>query len=244
MIAFQGILQYKLKADGSSLGAEEVTPIVSSTDPNFRPSDFEIGSDGALYFSDWYNPLIGHMQHNLRDPSRDKKHGRVYRVTYEGRELSMNQPLGELEIPQLLEKLKSRENRIRYRVRLELSGRPSADVVAAIRTWIPRLDKSDEWHEHHLLEALWVHQHHNVANERLLMRVLNAQDSRARAAAVKVLTDWRDRVRIALGLVKAAASDSEPRVRLEAVRSASFFTDPSAIEVALITEELPTDQFL
>ena len=36
---------------------------------------------------DWHNPIIGHMQHNLRDTSRDHDHGRVYRVTYPGRPL-------------------------------------------------------------------------------------------------------------------------------------------------------------
>ena len=61
--------------------------MLSSTDPSFRPADVEIGADGALYFTDWQNPIIGHMQHNLRDPNRDRTHGRVYRVTYEGREL-------------------------------------------------------------------------------------------------------------------------------------------------------------
>ena len=59
----------------------------SSTDANFRPADAEIGPDGALYFTDWHNPIIGHMQHNLRDPTRDQLHGRVYRVTYPGRPL-------------------------------------------------------------------------------------------------------------------------------------------------------------
>ena len=46
-------------------------PIVESTDQNFRPSDIEVGPDGALYFLDWHNPLIGHLQHHIRDPSRD-----------------------------------------------------------------------------------------------------------------------------------------------------------------------------
>ena len=244
VIGFQGILQYKLNPDGSSIGAEEVTPIVSSSDPNFRPSDIEIGSDGAIYFPDWHNPLIGHMQHNLRDPSRDKEHGRVYRVTYEGRDLLKNEPLDALSIPELLEKLKSREQRVRYRTRLELSSRPTDDVIASLRTWIPRLNKSDNWYEHHLLEALWVYQQHNIVNKALLKTVLNAENSRARAAALKVLTEWRDHIPEALELVKTAASDPEPRVRLEAVRSASFFTEPTALEVVLIAEELPGDQFL
>src|SRR5437588_4347988 len=46
----------------------------------------DLGPDGALYFIDWQNPIIGHMQHNLRDPSRDREHGRIYRITYEGRD--------------------------------------------------------------------------------------------------------------------------------------------------------------
>ena len=28
----------------------------------------------------WFNPLVGHMQHSLRDPNRDKKHGRIWRI--------------------------------------------------------------------------------------------------------------------------------------------------------------------
>jgi len=244
VIGLQGILQYKLQPNGSSIGAEELTPIVSSSDPNFRPSDIEIGSDGAIYFLDWHNPLIGHMQHNLRDPSRDKQHGRVYRVTYEGRDLSVNEPLDELSIIELLEKLKSPEDRVRYRTRLELSKRPTVDVMAAIRTWMPRLQKNEPGYEHDLLEVLWVHQHHQVINKNLLEMLLVADDSRARAAAIKVLTEWRDRIPAALDLIKNAATDSEPRVRLEAIRAASYFTQPSALEIVLIAAELSTDEFL
>ena len=84
VIGFQGIHRYKVRDEDSGFVAEEQEPIVSSTDPNFRPSDIEVGPDGAIYFLDWQNPIIGHMQHNLRDPSRDRIHGRVYRVTYGG----------------------------------------------------------------------------------------------------------------------------------------------------------------
>ncbi len=87
MIGFQGILRYKIDEKDASLAGTELEPILSSRDPNFRPSDIEVGPDGAIYFLDWQNPIIGHMQHNLRDPSRDRIHGRVYRVTYEGRPL-------------------------------------------------------------------------------------------------------------------------------------------------------------
>ena len=54
--------------------------LIRSSDGNFRPTDAIFGEDGALYVADWHNVIIGHMQHNVRDPNRDKVHGRIYRV--------------------------------------------------------------------------------------------------------------------------------------------------------------------
>src|SRR5581483_7827625 len=121
VIGFQGILQYKVAEKGSSYAGTEVEPILSSTDPNFRPSDLRIGPDGALYFLDWHNPIIGHMQHNLRDPSRDRIHGRIYRITAVGRPLLKAATIDGAAIEALLELLKDPEDRTRYRAKAELS---------------------------------------------------------------------------------------------------------------------------
>ena len=67
-IGFQGVLQYKFKDEGSGYFAEPTEPLLRSSDPNFRPVDLQFGPDGALYVLDWFNPLVGHMQHNIRDP--------------------------------------------------------------------------------------------------------------------------------------------------------------------------------
>jgi putative heme-binding domain-containing protein len=244
VIGFQGILQYKVEDKGSSFTATEVEPIVSSSDPNFRPSDIRIGPDGAIYFLDWQNPIIGHMQHHLRDPNRDRTHGRIYRVAYEGRPLLKSPPIYGEPIGKLLDVLKEPENRVRERAKVELGARPTEQVMAALDKWTAALDPKDPGYEHDLLEALWVHQYHNVVDVDLLHRLLAAHDFRARAAATRVLCYWRDRVPDALGLLKKLAADSHPRVRLEAVRAASFFTLPEAVEVALISSDHPTDVYL
>jgi putative heme-binding domain-containing protein len=133
---------------------------------------------------------------------------------------------------------------VRYRARIELSGRPTKDVLAAAEKWIASLPNSDPNIEHHLLEALWLYQQHNVVNETLLRRLLRSSDFRARAAATRVLCYWRDRVPSALELLRESADDDHPRVRLEAVRAASFFTVPEAVEVPLIAAEKPSDKYL
>jgi putative heme-binding domain-containing protein len=244
VITYQGILQYKISDDGSSLHGEEAERLLSSSDPNFRPTDLEFAPDGSLYFSDWQNPIIGHMQHNLRDPSRDREHGRVYRVTYEGRPLIKPAVVAGQPIDKLLDLLKEPESRLRYRVKIELSARNSDEVMAATDRWLAALDTSSPDYEHNRLEALWMHQYHNRPSIALLDAVLASKDFRARAAAVRVLCMWRDRVPGALERVKKLAADEAPRVRLEAVRAASFFTSPDAVEVALIAAELPRDQYL
>src|SRR5205823_6686434 len=106
------------------------------------------------------------------------------------------------------------------------------------------LNKKDAEYEHYLMEALWLHQNHNVVNVDLLKRMLRSPDFRARAAATRVLCYWRDRVPDALGLLLKQAADDHPRVRLEAVRAASFFRVPEAIEVVLVSESKPADQYL
>jgi putative heme-binding domain-containing protein len=244
VIGFQGILQYKPEEKGASLTATEVEPILYSTDPNFRPVDIKIGPDGAIYFLDWQNPIIGHMQHNLRDPNRDRTHGRIYRVVYEGRDLLKPAKIAGEPIDKLLELLKAPEDRVRLRAKVELGARDSDEVIAAVDKWEANLDKSDPNYEHNRLEALWVHQYHNVVDEALLKRVLASPDFHARAAATRVLCYWRDRVPDALDLLRKLAADPSPRVRLEAVRAASFFSDPEAVEVALISADQPTDEYL
>ncbi len=244
VIGFRGLLNYKLTEDGAGLKSTEVDPILQSSDENFRPVDAEVGPDGALYFVDWHNPIIGHMQHNLRDTSRDKLHGRIYRVTYPGRPLLTPARIAGQPIPQLLDLLREPEDRVRYRAKIELSARDTKEVLAALQTWVDRLDPKSERYEHDMMEALWVQQWHNRVNETLLTRMLRSSDPWARAAATRVLCYWRDRVPNALALLKTQVNDPHPAVRLEAVRAASFFQTTEAAGIALESLNHPQDRFL
>ena len=184
------------------------------------------------------------MQHNLRDRARDHEHGRIYRVTYPGRPLLKPAAIAGEPIDRLLDLLKEPEDRVRYRAKIELSGRNSNDVLAALTTWISRLDKSSPQYEHMMMEALWVQQWHNRVDQALLTRMLRSSDPWARAAATRVLCYWRDRVPEAMALLNAQVADPHPAVRLEAVRAASFFRTPDAVRLAKTVEKDLQDRFL
>lgn len=240
-IGFLGILQYEPIVNGADINAVEREPIVFSSDGNFRPVDVEIGADGALYFLDWQNMIIGHMQHNLRDPSRDHTHGRIYRVTVSDRPLLKPVRMSDKPIADLLTLLESPEDRVRYRARIELSGRNTENVLKSAKQWMKKFDPGNLKDASSLLEALWLHQQHNTLNESLLRLVLKSPDNRVRAAATRMVGQWGIQIPNGAILLQESARDDEPLVRAEAVVAAAAFEGLDAAEVIFQAKLRPTD---
>ena len=178
-----------VKADGTKT-EDKSRGLLMSGDKNFRPSDAIFGADGSLYVADWHNVIIGHMQHNVRDPNRDHEHGRIYRITAVGRPLQQPVAIAGEPISALLENLKHPVDGVRHRTRVELSGRDTKEVIAAARSWLKQFDPTKPEHAHHLLEGLWLHQQHNVRNLELLAQLLKSPEPHARIAAQTVQHLW------------------------------------------------------
>ena len=189
-IGFLGIKQYTLENKNGEFWGTETDDLLVSSDPNFRPTDFKFGDDGALYVADWNNAIIGHMQHNVRDPSRDHAHGRVYRITCTGRPLQERVEIDGQPIPALLEVLKHPTDGVRLRARIELSEHDTDEVLAAVNDWVTHFDASKAEDAHPLLEALWLYQQHDTLNEGLLGLLLNSPDPDAKRAAERVKYMW------------------------------------------------------
>lgn len=243
-IGFLGIKQHQIQDAGTGWKTAFRQDLLKGSDGNFRPVDLEIAPDGSLYVIDWHNVLIGHMQHNARDPFRDHVHGRIYRITYPSRPLVKPAQVDGAPVASLLENLKEPEIRTRYRTRRELRARPAADVLPAVKAWVASLDKNDAKYEHHLVEALWTTWGLNQADEGLLRQLLNAQDFHARAAAVRVLRYNTHRLADHAALLEKAAADEHGRVRLEAVVAASWLPDTAAAKkIVAVAAAKPLDEW-
>ena len=223
-IGFLGIKQYKLhregyKENGKDFQFGEVwgTPteeLLSSTDKNFRPTDAIFGGDGALYVSDWQNVIIGHMQHNIRDPNRDKKHGRVFRMTYESRPLQKPVAIDGAPVAALLENFKHPALSVRHRSRVELSERETNEVITATKAWTAKLDGKKKEDARLLLESLWVHQQHNVRDRALLDLVLASPEPHAVVAAKTVRHHW-DVADPVLNVVTSPITQQEEKIEVK-----------------------------
>ena len=238
------VLNHGVREEGSGFVGKEVPAIVSCEDGNFRPVDLQFAPDGSLYIVDWHNASLGIYSTICLIPVEITRHGRIWRVTYKHKPLVTPAKIDGAPVEDLLDLLKVHEDRTRYRARRELAARPSAQVIPVLNDWTADLAKSRQDNVHHLLEALWMYQTHNVVEMDLLKYLLNADDHRARAAAVRALSFWVDQIEAPLDLLEPRINDPHPRVRLEAVRALSFLKGDPAIETALGVLEHEMDEYL
>jgi glucose/arabinose dehydrogenase/mono/diheme cytochrome c family protein len=243
-IGFLGTKQHIMQESGTGYATKHRQDLLVSEDRNFRPVDMEFAPDGSLYIVDWHNVLIGHMQHNVRDPLRDHSHGRIYRITYPSRPLVKPAKIDGASIEELLNNLKLPEYRTRYRTRRELRGRPANQVLTQISSWTAKLDKKDPQYEHHLLEALWVSWGLNKVDQKILRQLIQAKDYRARAAAVRVLRYTGHQVADQTNLLMQAAADLNGRVRLEAIVTASWLGKDKGLPILSEAGKKPLDEWM
>lgn len=110
---------------------KKVGIVFQSTNLSFIPVDIQQGPDGAMYVADWYNPVKGHMQYSLRDTRRDKKSGRIWRITAKGQAVEEAPKIAGASVPYLLDLLKSENYRTRYRAKVEMRERDVKVVAEA-----------------------------------------------------------------------------------------------------------------
>ena len=243
-IGFLGTKQHQMFDDGTGYKSKLRHDIMTSSDFNFRPVDLEFAPDGSLYIADWHNVLIGHMQHNARDPLRDHVHGRIYRITYPSRPLVVPAKVAGATVEQLLSNLTLPEYRTRYRTRRELRAHPASEVLPKLKTWVAQLDKTAPTYEKFLMEALWVSWGQNKVDQDLLRQLLNAKDYRVRAAALEVVRFNEKQLPDQANLLLNAAKDENSRVRLEAIVAASWLPKEKGLAIETEAAKKPLDSWM
>ncbi|MEY4271638.1 MAG: hypothetical protein RL250_504 [Verrucomicrobiota bacterium] len=232
---------YRLRDQGSSFRTEDLGDLLAGG-KEFRPVESRVGPEGAIYVADWLNPVIGHYQASYRDPRRDQSHGRIWRITAEGRPTVPRPALGVLGAKELLAHLGSPERWERDAAKFRLYRLPAAEVLASLRT-VDLATASPAM----LYELSGVYAAHEQPNATVIKRLLAAEDFRYRAWGAGLLAGWGATLPEARTLLRQAVQDSHPRVRMAAVVSCGWMPAAAATEavrIATLALEQPMDAAL
>ena len=237
------ISRFSVDRQGADFKLEWHDPIVESSHRNFRPVDVKVGPDGAIYVVDWYNPITCHQDDAYRDPTRDKAHGRIWRIS--SRHEKVEPPdLASASMETLLESLTSPEYWTRYQAKRALTIQPRQAVMTALSGWIQSLDPKRPDYELRLHDALGACATLEVVETSLLKRLLTAEDARARAFATRLVGRWQDRLNDPLRLLAPRVADADPLVRLEAIVACSVVPRPESMAVAARVVDHPITEWI
>ncbi len=241
VINMHGMPAFQVGDDPSTCGltGKRVDNLIDSDDMFFRPVDPKIGPDGTLWFGDWCNALIGHMQYSQRDPNRDHEHGRIYRLVNTKLPLLDKVTQADASVEELLDQLRAFETRTRYRARRELRNRDEVAVLSAVKAWAAASDDPDDWRE-----ALWIQEMFHRVDGELVARILAGGDFKHRAAAIHVVGNQWEYMDDPNRFLWKGAADDDARVRMETVRSASLQMTPESLKIALEVTRKPIDKWI
>ncbi|MBY0432806.1 MAG: c-type cytochrome [Cyclobacteriaceae bacterium] len=165
----------------------------------FRPSDVTIGTDGAIYVADWYDPVVG--GHQMDDSIG---YGRIYRIAPKNKTLK-NPKLDFSSIEGLITVLKSPAINVRYSTFRVLTQKGEQAAPAAKEM----LGSANPYHR---ARAIWLLSALGPAGKQEVEKLLSNEDELVRATAFRALRMSNKNI---LPTAEQLANDPSPFVQRE-----------------------------
>lgn len=168
----------------------------------FRPSDVIMGTDGAMYIADWYDPVVG--GHQMRDTLG---YGRIYRITPKNEvltvpEIDFNTVEGQLDA------LKSPAVNVRFTALKKLKSH-GARIIPEVKEKL--LDDTNPYHQ---ARAIWLLSQLGEEGIHEVENLLEHNDAHFRMVAFRSL---RKAVTDIFPYAQQLAEDPSPFVRREVI---------------------------
>ncbi|GAB3921024.1 PVC-type heme-binding CxxCH protein [Mucilaginibacter myungsuensis] len=192
-----------LEPDGAGFKEKDGWNFLASADEWLAPVQSEVGPDGAVWLADWYNFII---QHNPTprgfengkgnayiNPLRDRTHGRIYRIVYDGAKPSAITKLDKNNPEELLAALKNDNMFWRMTAQRLIVEGGYKQLAAQLYAMIQNKDLDDIGNNPAALHALWtLHglgliNANNAEGMRAAEQALNHTAPAVRKAAIQVL---------------------------------------------------------
>ena len=230
-----------LEKEGAGFTTKDGWNLMASADEWVSPVHAEVGPDGAVWVSDWYNFIIQHNptptperggfdgengEGNAHiNPLRDRNHGRIYRVVYDQAKTYRPISLNKENPQQLVETLKNDNLFWRMTAQRLLVERGNQDVISDLLSLVKNQKTDELGINAGAIHAIWTL--HGLGalngnNEEVNEAVLNAlshQSAGVRKAAIQTLpVNWKSRDAL---LTNGSIADKDLHTRLAGILALS-----------------------
>ena len=227
-----------MKEQGSGFHADPVEPLLTSSDPNFRPVAPRVRARRRPLSGRLVQPADRPHAAFAPRPQARRRARPDLADHYNGRPLVEKAKIAGASVPELLDLLKVYEDRTRYRARRELREHKTRRVISALDKWTGTLYKTDPDYWRLMLESLWLKQSLDQVDPALLQTMLTCPEPRGpRRGHSRSLLLARSGQRSTRVCSQIQVNDKDARVRLEAVRALSFFDGDDAAKAQEIAME-------
>ncbi|MEX2640560.1 MAG: PVC-type heme-binding CxxCH protein [Balneolales bacterium] len=208
---------------------------LASTDAWFRPVNFYIGPDGALYILDYYRPIVEHPQWmdeqtlQTRDLYEATSRGRIYRVVpadMDGPRWTNSLSLDTAPVRELAGHLESRNIWWRKNAQRLLVDRNDPSAAEALAELVVESD-----HPAARLHALWTLEGLGRLGDDLIARGLEDEDAGVRENAVKLAEGRLEANAHLAGMLTEMAGDPDAGVRYQLALTLGDLTTDRAGEI-------------
>jgi putative heme-binding domain-containing protein len=219
-----GIINHdRITTHGSTHFGVELPDFMTCDDLWFRPVDLQLATDGSIYVADFYNCIIGHYEVPLTHPLRDKTRGRIWRISYVGKDGRTPQPkmvdLSRAAVETLVASLSSENLPTRTFATHELVDRIGQPAIPVI------LNALETTHSPAArVHAIWVLQRLGAFDSKLTRRAVRDAAPLVRIHAIKAIGEmrWGEYERF---LASARLTDEDPFVRRAAAEVLGLHPD-------------------
>ncbi len=227
-----------VKADGLTQmrNVYPLSEFIRSTDPLFRPVDMTTAPDGTMYITDMYRGIIQqatwsgrgtYLRRKIEQYQLDKvtKHGRIWRLSYEGMERDKTQPRMLNETPaQLVAHLSHPNGWWRDTAQQLLVLGQDKSVVPALQKLAATRGASNQLARIH---ALWTLEGLGALDASFVREQLKDADPQIRIQAIRASeTLYKAGDRSFAADYRAAAKDGDADVAIQAMLTSKLFNLP------------------
>ncbi|MEM6413319.1 MAG: PVC-type heme-binding CxxCH protein [Pseudomonadota bacterium] len=240
--------QFTIERDGAGYSATNDFSFLASADEWVSPILAEVGPDGALYISDWYNFIMLHNPKPTKEeagydgelgagnahvnPNRDKLHGRIYRAVWKGAKKPARQSLEGASSEDLIEALDDSNMFWRLTAQRLLVESKRTDAVSLLKA-------RAQGEGYGAIHAIWALEGLGALDRGTLKKVMSSKDGAVRKNAVRASVNVPGAVEEiqATGIVK----DADPAIRLETLNTLGQLSDASNTAADIVRTALKND---